>query len=181
MKLIKKLGYGRALFHCEFCNSEIEDLYSKYIRRKSCGCCTRGRNQKHGLSYTRIYTCWHSMKERCFNKSRPNYRLWGGKGVKICDEWLDFNNFMQWSLANGYNDLLQLDRIDNDGDYCPENCRWTTTRINSQNRSFIKMSVDKAKYARKLVKDGMTHAAVAKVFNVNQSTITRIVNKLTWI
>lgn len=104
---------------------------------KSCGCLNTARgirkkanNKKHGMIKTRLYKCWDSMKDRC----RHNQR-YINKGIGICDEWAeDFETFMNWAFANGYTDELTLDRIDNSGDYCPENCRWVTKAEQSRNR-----------------------------------------------
>ena len=75
------------------------------------------------------------MRERCLNQHHRYYNDYGGRGIKICDEWLQsFLPFEAWALANGYADHLELDRVDNDGDYTPENCRWTTRKENFNNR-----------------------------------------------
>ena len=75
------------------------------------------------------------MKQRCYNPNRLKYSRYGGRGIKICDEWLNsFDSFYNWAINNGYSSELQIDRIDNDGDYCPENCRWVTLWENTLNR-----------------------------------------------
>ena len=75
------------------------------------------------------------MKARCLNHKSVSYRNYGGRGIGICDEWLSFESFHEWAIANGYEDGLQLDRIDNDGDYCPNNCRWVSRDENMRNKS----------------------------------------------
>lgn len=92
---------------------------------------------KHGMSRTRLYQCWSDMKQRCLNPNNSFYYRYGGRGIKFCDEWRDFTSFMEWALSNGYSDDLTLDRIDNDGNYCPENCKWSTQREQSLNKTHL--------------------------------------------
>lgn len=83
----------------------------------------------------RLKSIYSTMKQRCYNPNRLKYPRYGGRGIKICDEWLNsFDSFYNWAINNGYSSELQIDRIDNDGDYCPENCRWVTLWENTLNR-----------------------------------------------
>lgn len=85
------------------------------------------KNKVHGLTGKRIYNIWRSMKSRCNNPKSNNFALYGGSGIKVCDEWVNsFENFLHWALDNGYTDKLTIDRINPKNGYCPENCRWST-------------------------------------------------------
>lgn len=105
----------------------------------SCGCmqkeAVRKANLIHGLCDARIHRIWSAMKQRCYNPNATCYRNYGGRGIKVCDEWLhDFLKFKSWAEAHGYNDTLTIDRINNDGNYEPSNCRWITRAEQNKNK-----------------------------------------------
>lgn len=94
---------------------------------------------RHGLADTRLYRIWSAMKRRCVNSNYPDYKNYGGRGISICDEWIkDFMSFYYWAQDNGYNDSLTLDRINNDGNYEPSNCKWSSYKEQSINRRNMK-------------------------------------------
>lgn len=89
---------------------------------------------KHGKRHTRLYGIWLQMKTRCYNANCDRFDDYGGRGITVCDEWKnDFQSFYDWSMSHGYDDSLSIDRINNDGNYAPGNCRWATRIIQSRN------------------------------------------------
>lgn len=127
----------RWLCKCE-CGKEaiIRGCDLKDGHTKSCGCDPKRHNKKHGLGGTRLYSTWNGMKRRCSNPNDKEYKNYGGRGVKVCDEWIDdFTKFYNWAVSHGYDDNLTIDRIDVNGNYEPSNCRWVTMKTQQNNKS----------------------------------------------
>lgn len=153
LTVTKYVGVGsshRTLWECqcECGKSTIVESYS--LRRgatKSCGCLLqeylhspKKGGATHGKTNTRLYHVWRGMKQRCLDPNHKNYHRYGGRGITICDEWMDdFPAFEKWAIDNGYDAMAPrghctLDRIDNDGNYEPDNCRWATAQVQYYNR-----------------------------------------------
>ena len=125
--------------HCD-CGKTV-DVYEPSLlsgRTSSCGCLKRERllaaNLTHGRSSSRLYRIWTNMKTRCSNPHSTQFKWYGGRGISFTSEWSAFEPFMNWALSHGYEDTLELDRIDTNGDYSPENCRFVTHKENCNNR-----------------------------------------------
>lgn len=116
----------------------------------SCGCLQKENAAKSCISRTRhgkhkhpIYVCWTHMKERCFTKTCKSYKNYGGRGISVCEEWLDFETFYRWAKSNGWQKGLSIERKDNDGNYCPENCTWIPKNQQTKNtRKNVKIEID---------------------------------------
>lgn len=101
--------------------------------------CTGKDSKWHRRQYCYLYEVWRNIRKRCNNPKAPFYKRYGGRGIKVCNAWDDYSTFRIWAISTGYQKGLTIDRIDNDGDYEPMNCRWVTHLVNNQNRSNLVM------------------------------------------
>ena len=173
-----KDNYGGYVWRCicdcgKETNVRLSDL--THGRTKSCGCLrfetlSNGANKKHGMKQTRLYNIWRNAKTRCSNSRSPYYRNYGARGISFYEPWCDnFEVFASWAFDNGYSDNLELDRIDNEKGYSPDNCRWVTRTVNANNKRTNHL----------INRHGITHtiAEWSRITGVSASTIRKRLNK----
>ena len=186
--------FGRLVVNSRADNGK--NKHSKWLCRCDCGCeavvyasslvsghtescgCLRAEiasviNITHGGRHTRLYNIWCAMKQRTSNPNNKKYKDYGGRGIKVCDEWKnDFAAFRDWAIANGYEKGKSIDRIDNDSGYKPDNCRWVTQRVQMNN----------TRRTRFLTVGGVTRTITdwSKELGISTSKISGRINKLGW-
>lgn len=137
-----RVGHERMIKRQQERRDRYEAMQAEWARkRESAESARREReaeereNKEFREKNIRLYYCWQSMIQRCTRQTHHKYQLYGSRGIRVCDEWIhDFRAFAEWSLNNGYADDLYIDRIDDNGDYEPSNCRWVTKMVNNNNK-----------------------------------------------
>jgi hypothetical protein len=135
-KRINKNNSPMALYECSCGNKkEIRPSFVNSGRVVSCGCYAKEKMFKHGLTSNPLFRTWILIKQRCYNQNNEQYKYYGARGIQMCEEWFNEpKSFVEWGAANGWQKGLEIDRENNDLGYSPENCRWVTPKINSNNR-----------------------------------------------
>lgn len=135
-----KTNHNGRLWYCVCdCGKSKEKPVSGYELRSgirtNCGCMSNSwkSNRKHGQYNTKLYKVWSAMKHRCGNKNDPAFSNYGGRGITVCEEWMEFVPFMDWAHSSGYKTGLTIERINNDGNYEPKNCEWISKPKQSSN------------------------------------------------
>lgn len=145
----------------------------------SCGCMglkhATEAKLKHGDALcrqrNRLYEIWAAVKRRCYNPHCDAYPYYGGKGIKVCPEWMEYESFKEWAMTNGYADNLSIDRIDSNGDYEPSNCQWIPMSENISRAKRYPLSMQQKAFA--MLDSGENQAAVAEALGISRFTLNR--------
>ena len=175
---IKQVGVSKdrhILWECLCdCGNSIVTSSSNFNVLKNCGKCKTYvcKGKITSKSKTRLFKIWNGMKSRCSCPSVNSYELYGGKGISVCQEWMDFDNFYNWSMSNGYSDGLSIDRIDIELNYNPSNCRWVTIKEQGRNKS----------NSRLIEYNGETKCLSewSELLNIRRDTLARRIDDYGW-
>ena len=139
-------------------------------------------NTIHGEAKTRLYKLWKNIKTRCYNKNRKQYKDYGGRGIIICPEWTnDYTVFKDWALSNGYTEGLQINRINNNGNYEPSNCNFVTRLENNRNQRKTKLTLGIANEIRRLHKTGnYLLRELAEKYNISCGNVHDVLSNRIW-
>lgn len=200
-----KSGKRIGLWSCECRCGKIILRRAYAIKKchpKSCGCYVQARrgnrkrhdyHTKHGLANKHaLYRTWKNMKQRCYNPNNKHFYTYGGRGIKVCEEWLtNAKSFYDWGISNGWKPRLSIDRIDNDGNYSPENCQWITIGENNIKKSIqnpkkgskawcATLTEEQVKNIRIDLASGMRPYIVRDKYGLSRNTIYQISKNITW-
>jgi len=148
-------------------------------RRTECYACLAEFFRRNRLKRPPEYGSWRAMKKRCRCPKHPDYKHYGGRGITVCERWNDFDAFLA-DMGPKPTPAHEIDRIDNDGYYCPENCRWATRTINGQNRRCVKLDIEKASEIKHLRINGVSEMDIAQRFGIARTTVRNIVKGYRW-
>ena len=176
-------GYSNKHFDCICDCGNVKRVKPTFLFRgkvKTCGSnCPYHNEDMDGRSKDPLYSHWSGMKQRCYNSKTTGFYLYGGRGIKVCDEWLnDFWSFRNWAINNGYQKGLSVDRIDGNGDYEPSNCRWATAQQQRDNQSdpytYVNKPTAKKTYKTKTYKvfdEELTMSQIVEKYNCSEPFI----------
>lgn len=182
MRVAGRSSNGTPLYECACPRCGKVRVRDKRGIGKPCNpCAVTLRCKTHGLSNHWLYRVWASAKARCTIPSSSHFDRYGGRGIRVCDEWLTHPEvFIAWALANGAKKGLELDRIDSNGDYSPLNCRFVDHQDNSRNRTNARCTVEQAASIKADLKEGSSMAQAARNAGVPKMVVWHIAHGNTW-
>jgi predicted RNA-binding Zn-ribbon protein involved in translation (DUF1610 family) len=173
-------GWGKVLnrYRCPKCGKEFVRSEISVQLSALCQKCTKDLRDSVPQS---IYRTWAGMKNRCGDPTNGSYRRYGGRGIRVCNEWQSFEGFLLWEEIPKWKKGLQIDRINNDGNYEPSNCRWVTPKENIRNSSSTILAAADVRCIRMLCWSGLSYGQAAKFFPVSSETVRGIMRFEIWI
>lgn len=171
---------------CKDCSNITTTTYRNFTKegKNSCRKCALDNNKigahfrTHNKSNHPLYSTYNNMKIRCYKEYSKDYKHYGGRGIKICDEWLeDFENFYNWAVDNGWKYELSIERVDNDGNYCPDNCKWVSQAEQNRNKRTVKLDWDKVAVIRS---GKYSDKELANMFDVSKGNIETVRRYDSW-
>lgn len=195
MQMVENLGrdgkYYYGLFLCPECGQAVKMQTKNGPKSKRCYDCYQklktgagNPNYRHGDliggEHSKLYWVWADIKSRATNPRHHAAKRYVLRGIGICDEWRDFANFKKWAEVSGYKIGLTIDRIDNDGDYCPKNCRWVNNLENVRNSTQAKINIQTALEIKQLLSSGRGRTEVANIVGCSIYIVSDIARGKTW-
>lgn len=184
MKIIKanvaQYINGRSFLHmyeCPVCGSRVAKPAYNARKKPRCSDC---RSIRHGLCDHPLHVTWNNMRMRCMNSRDRRYRNYGARGISVCPEWDSFEAFFSWATRSGWERGLQIDRIDVNGNYCPENCRFVNNQENAQNTRRNKVARDGVIQIRLMASRGVHATEIAARFGLSRRHVDDIVKRRSW-
>lgn len=181
-KAVKRGKVWLNLYLCPICNSERLAAKADGDSHPLCfSCANRLRRTTHNMADSKIYIKWQSMKRRCLHPKSSDFKHYGGRGIELCSEWRTFEGFMKWDKFPEWKPGLEIDRIDNDGNYEPSNCRWVSRAENTQNTRRNVLNREMARLIKRLHESGqMSYSAIAKTLSVSKEVVASVASQKTW-
>lgn len=164
--------------YCPQCQREV--ARRKPYLRSICKSCATANRTRHGLRAHPLYKIWVGIKTRCQNPKYHAFHRYGGRGISVAPIWDDPAEFIRWGIDSGWRSGLQIDRIDNNGDYSPENCRFVTVTENSRNTGRNRITAATAARVKELLSTGIRQIDIARDLNVPSYIISQIATGCTW-